>query len=178
MSIAVSVISLNQTGIPNTSICNKWPMPRKNGGLWNPYVGRGLYQSCQKIVTDFYKMSDEQIGIILRHYKGNTCGRFYVDQINGHTIPSRPLPWLKYLFTVTLPAIFWILHPKHRNWKRQIHQMEVPASGVKLTDVSPGGNTGTVINGIRTAGTLCNGDDANNNQGTATDSAGRFTFKN
>lgn len=143
-------------------------------------AGAAFCQSCQKIVTDFTKMSDEQIVDYFKHYKGNTCGRFYADQINRtYTVPSRPLPWLRYLFTVTLPAIFLNLTSEAQKRTRQIQQIEVPAPGSKKgTDVSPGREIrGTVINELGQPVPYATVMIANSNHGTATDSAGRFTLK-
>ena len=142
--------------------------------------GAAFCQSCQKIVTDFTKMSDEQIVDYFKKYKGNTCGRFYADQINRtYTIPSRPLPWLKYLFTVTLPAIFLNLTSEAQKLTRQIHQIEVPVPGSKKDkDVTAGREiSGTVINELGQPVPYATVMIANSNQGTATDSAGRFTLK-
>lgn len=39
-------------------------------------------QSCQKTVTDFSGMSDQQILSFLSNRQGNVCGRFHTEQLN------------------------------------------------------------------------------------------------
>jgi hypothetical protein len=38
--------------------------------------------SCEKVITDFSKMSDDELMLYFRHSKGNTCGLFSNDQLN------------------------------------------------------------------------------------------------
>jgi hypothetical protein len=38
--------------------------------------------SCDKVITDFSKMSDDELMLYFRHSNGNMCGRFSVNQIN------------------------------------------------------------------------------------------------
>ncbi len=75
---------------------------------WNAMIpnqqGR-LCNSCQKTVVDFTTMSDTQIVNYLQNNKGGGCGIFHNDQLESKIlIPKKPLPWLKYFFTITLPA--------------------------------------------------------------------------
>lgn len=64
-----------------------------------------LCNSCQKTVVDFTTMSDTQIVNYLQNNKGGGCGIFHNDQLESKIlIPKKPLPWLKYFFTITLPA--------------------------------------------------------------------------
>lgn len=64
--------------------------------------------SCQKTVVDFTNMSDAALADHFRNYTGGTCGRFNNDQLNRVlALPRKPLPGLRYFFTMTLPALFW-----------------------------------------------------------------------
>ncbi|TWW00588.1 hypothetical protein [Chitinophaga pinensis] len=46
-------------------------------------VEKGRFcESCQKAVTDFTVMSDQQIIDFLKTHPGNHCGRFLPDQLN------------------------------------------------------------------------------------------------
>lgn len=62
--------------------------------------------SCQKTVTDFTNMSDRQIAEFFKKTSGSVCGRFYQDQLNRDVeIPKKRIPWLKYFFQFSLPAL-------------------------------------------------------------------------
>jgi hypothetical protein len=63
---------------------------------------------CQKSVVDFTNMTDTQLSNYFKLNTGNTCGRFYDDQLN-HPIaaPTKTIPWLRYFFTITLPAFLF-----------------------------------------------------------------------
>jgi len=64
--------------------------------------------SCQKEVMDFSTMSDREIAQFFRKPStGSVCGRFTTDQLDrAIDIPKKRIPWLKYFFQVTLPALF------------------------------------------------------------------------
>lgn len=64
--------------------------------------------SCQKTVIDFTSMTDTQLANFFKTKNENVCGRFYSDQLNNEiTISKSTLPWLKYFFTITLPAFLF-----------------------------------------------------------------------
>jgi|GEM_PF-5561723 hypothetical protein len=44
--------------------------------------------ACDRVLTDFAQMSDDELVLFFRHSKGKVCGRFRSDQLN------RPLPLL------------------------------------------------------------------------------------
>ena len=72
--------------------------------------------SCQKTVIDFTLMTDNQLTDFFKKNTGNVCGRFYNDQLNKQiAIPKRELPWLKYFFTITLPAFLF----SQKSWGQQ-----------------------------------------------------------
>jgi hypothetical protein len=57
----------------------KWDNFEKNGHT-------GFCASCQKNVIDFTTLSDREIAGYLRNNKGNTCGRFRVDQLKEYAV--------------------------------------------------------------------------------------------
>jgi hypothetical protein len=70
---------------------------------------QGRYcNSCEKTVIDFTGMTDTQLANFFKSKAENTCGRFYADQLNTDiAIPKKEIPWLKYFFTITLPAFLF-----------------------------------------------------------------------
>lgn len=70
-------------------------------------VEKGKYcGSCQKQVIDFTSMSDRQLAEFFKKPStGSVCGRFMTDQLDREIIaPSKRKPWLKYFFSILLPA--------------------------------------------------------------------------
>ncbi len=64
--------------------------------------------SCQKTVVDFTEMRDTQIINYLQKNKTGGCGIFNNNQLESKIIiPKKPLPWLKYFFSITLPAFLF-----------------------------------------------------------------------
>ncbi len=64
--------------------------------------------ACQKTVVDFTAMTDAQLAQFFKKKTNNVCGRFYDDQLEKQiALPKRELPWLKYFFTITLPAFLF-----------------------------------------------------------------------
>jgi CarboxypepD_reg-like domain/Secretion system C-terminal sorting domain len=64
--------------------------------------------SCQKQVVDFTDMSDRQIAEFFKKpATGSVCGRFMNDQLERDIeIPKKRIPWVKYFFSIALPAFF------------------------------------------------------------------------
>jgi hypothetical protein len=62
--------------------------------------------SCQKQVVDFTGMTDSQVAVFFKKPStGSVCGRFMQDQLDrDFEIPRKRIPWIKYFFTVALPA--------------------------------------------------------------------------
>jgi len=61
--------------------------------------------ACQKTVVDFSSMSDREIAQFFKKPAGEMCGRFHPDQLDrAIEIPTKRIPWLKYFFTISLPA--------------------------------------------------------------------------
>lgn len=69
--------------------------------------------ACQKQVTDFTSMSDRQLAEFFKKpSNGSGCGRFLVSQLEREiNIPRKRIPWLKYFFTISLPAFLLSLKP-------------------------------------------------------------------
>ena len=72
---------------------------------------QGRYcNACAKTVIDFSAMTDTQVLNYFKKDTGNTCGRFHNDQlINDILIPKKQIPWLRYFFTITIPAFLFSL---------------------------------------------------------------------
>ncbi len=64
--------------------------------------------SCQKQVVDFTNMSDRQLAEFFKKPSTDSvCGRFMNDQLERELeVPKKRIPWLKYFFTIALPALF------------------------------------------------------------------------
>jgi hypothetical protein len=64
--------------------------------------------SCQKQVVDFTNMSDRQLAEFFKKPStGSVCGRFMNDQLERELeVPKKRIPWVKYFFTIALPALF------------------------------------------------------------------------
>jgi hypothetical protein len=88
---------------------------------------QGRYcNSCEKTVIDFTNMSDTQLANFFAKKKENVCGRFYSDQLDtAIAIPKREIPWLKYFFTITLPAFLFSQKGfgQKKNYKEEITQV-------------------------------------------------------
>lgn len=72
-------------------------------------IRAGRYcDSCQKQVIDFSNMSDREIAQFFKKPStGSICGRFMTDQLNRDLdIPKKHIPWVKYFFTIAIPAFF------------------------------------------------------------------------
>ena len=77
--------------------------------------------SCKKTVIDFTLMTDNQLTNFFKKNTGNVCGRFYDDQLNKQiAIPKGEFPWLKYFFTITLPAFLF----SQKSWGQKISHKE------------------------------------------------------
>lgn len=64
--------------------------------------------SCQKIVIDFSRMSDRELAAFFKKPSGSVCGRLRQDQLQRNIeIPRKRIPWIKYFFQFTLPALLF-----------------------------------------------------------------------
>ena len=90
-------------------------------------VNQGRHcESCEKIVVDFTGMSDIQLANFFAKKKENVCGRFYSNQLyTAIAIPKKEIQWLKYFFTITLPAFLFSQKGfgQNKNSKAEIIQM-------------------------------------------------------
>ena len=84
---------------------------------WNamtPAAGGRFCASCSKEVIDFSGMSDAQLIQFFKEPRGSVCGRFQQQQLSTElVIPKKRIPWLRYFFTISLPALLYSCKP---NW--------------------------------------------------------------
>jgi hypothetical protein len=89
------------------SIQIKIPQPcHENWAEMTPAEKGRFCASCQKTVFDFTALNDRQLMEVLKNQKqGSHCGRFRAEQLNRTLeAPRHGLPWLRYFFTVAIPA--------------------------------------------------------------------------
>jgi hypothetical protein len=69
-------------------------------------AGKGRFcASCQKVVIDFSRMTDNELAAFFKKPSGSVCGRLRQDQLNRElVIPRKRIPWIKYFFQFILPA--------------------------------------------------------------------------
>ena len=75
-------------------------------------VQQGMFcGSCQKNVIDFSNMSDRQLAEFFKKPStGSVCGRFMTEQLDRDiAIPRKRIPWIRYFFTIAIPAFFFSL---------------------------------------------------------------------
>jgi hypothetical protein len=66
--------------------------------------------ACQKQVVDFTGMTESQLVAFFRKPAGSVCGRFRVEQLDQQmNIPKKRIPWIRYFFTISLPAFLFSL---------------------------------------------------------------------
>lgn len=99
--------------------------------------------SCQKQVIDFSSMSDRQVAEFFRKpvfsssKDGYVCGRFRTDQLDRDLeIPKKRLPWLRYFFTIALPAFFVSLKATGSKTQGQpiVRKVNTDTTGKKIYD--------------------------------------------
>lgn len=83
------------------------PQPcHKNWDQMLPKQDGKFCLSCQKMVYDFSYMSDAELVAFFQKNKLGLCGRFQAGQLNRDLlIPKKPIPWIRYFFQFTLPAL-------------------------------------------------------------------------
>lgn len=88
--------------------------------------------SCQKQVIDFSTMSDRELAQFFKKPStGSVCGRFMTDQLErDFEIPKKRIPWLRYFFTMAIPAFFLSLKSVAAKTQGQIR---VKRSGTDTT---------------------------------------------
>lgn len=95
--------------------------------LWDemqPVAGGAYCSSCKKNVIDFSVMTDTQLLEYFTKHKKDVCGKFYPDQLdNALEIHSKKIPWLKYFFQISLPAL---LISYKTNAQRLINKFKEP----------------------------------------------------
>ena len=134
--------------------------------------------SCNKEVIDFTGMSDYALAAFFKKNSDNVCGRFYPDQLDrAIPLPKKELPWLKYFFTIAIPAFLFSL--KSSGQVKTDHDTEIVAKTQQPGSASP--TPSRVLKGIVTDE---NGNPieaasvriVNTAKGTATDQNGHFSL--
>lgn len=82
------------------------PKPcHENWNAMTPQDKGRFCASCQKTVIDFSTMSDRQLAEFFKKPAGSVCGHFSNSQLNRVIdIPKKRMPWVRYFFTMALPA--------------------------------------------------------------------------
>ena len=66
--------------------------------------------SCKKDVIDFSSMNDRQLAEFFKKPKTGLCGHFREEQLDRDIpIYKKRIPWLRYFFQFTWPALVWML---------------------------------------------------------------------
>lgn len=137
--------------------------------------------SCKKNVVDFTGMSDVQLIEYFKKKPVDVCGRFYSDQLDTTLkIPAKPVPWLKYFFQISLPALLFsykanaqrmikkYIEPSVLTEKKLAHPLTL-VPGIHIS----GKITGPKGEAVAFASIMIEG----TNEGVAADSNGVFTLK-
>lgn len=142
--------------------------------------------SCQKQVVDFTTMSDRQLIEFFKTHKGSTCGRLNSEQLDRDIlIPQKKIPWLRYLFQITIPAFLLSLKAtgQSKNKMPQVETVSTIKGNVETGIADNATSKSQTVKGvvqdphgmpIPWASVMIQGTD----QGVLADSAGRFEFKN
>lgn len=91
--------------------------------------------SCQKQVIDFTSMNDRELAAFFKNPStGSVCGRFNNDQLNKELeIPRKRIPWLKYFFTIALPAFLASSKAAAQGEVKKIMKSDTTVSSTKRT---------------------------------------------
>jgi hypothetical protein len=92
--------------------------------------------SCQKQVVDFTSMSDRQLAEFFKKPStGSVCGRFMTDQLDrAIDIPRKRIPWVRYFFTIALPALFFTRASAQKMGKVKAPPAKEPVHTPTLTE--------------------------------------------
>src|SRR5688572_19417853 len=91
------------------------PCPQEWDSMIQVADGR-FCRSCAKVVIDFSGMSDAQLFQFFKEPQGSVCGRFHQQQLAKELVmPKKPIPWLRYFFTIGLPAFLYSCKPNYTN---------------------------------------------------------------
>ena len=132
---------------------------------------------CNKSVIDFTAMTDTQLATFFKKGNDHICGRFFPDQLQREiAIPKKELPWLKYFFTITIPALLFSEKSNAQSKEKQMTVSKPVSTKPENTLLSYGILKGTVnderglpVEGasLRITGTQYQ---------STTDAAGNFVF--
>lgn len=144
-------------------------------------AGGGFCKSCQKTVIDFTGMTDSQLLEYFTKYPSHTCGRFHTGQLEQPIeIPVKRIPWLKYFFQISLPALLFSykanaqrLTKKHLTPVAVIDQKRSPSMIPEATIPVSGRITTNDGSAVAFASVMIEG----TNEGTVADSNGCYTLR-
>ena len=102
----------------------------ENWDQMSPQEKGRFCHSCQKIVVDFTLMSDQELLTFFKQPSGNrVCGRLHRDQLERSIEGSRrKKPWLRYLLSVTLPALLITKQAIAQGSVRVVRKEQLPAA--------------------------------------------------
>jgi len=116
---------------------------------WNAMSAKekGRYcSSCQKTVVDFTGMSDSGVAAFFKNVDGPVCGRFFADQLERPLrIPKKRISWIRYFFTIALPAVLWSQRSNAQGEVRVKTEQQVPGEKRAVADTALVIISGTVI---------------------------------
>ena len=98
----------------------------ENWNEMNPQQKGRFCGACQKVVIDFTQMSDSEIVNHFQNYKGNTCGRFYENQLNTNLVSLKPQKstfWSK-LIAASFTLFFFFSQSYSQNTAQQTKIIE------------------------------------------------------
>jgi hypothetical protein len=91
--------------------------------------------ACQKTVVDFTSMNDRELIEFFKQPQGSVCGRLNTTQLERNfIIPKKPLPLLRYLFAIALPA--FLFQNKAVAQKGRVRKVEMVHCGTQRIQMS------------------------------------------
>ncbi len=143
--------------------------------------------SCNKAVTDFSEMNNNQILQILLKSEANICGRFNNAQLNAPLLTSdqKDKRWHKYFFGLLIPTLFFTKQLNAQKKTGKVKAVAVTNNVVRMGLVAytppirnfkiAGAVTDSATNEIISGASIKIKDGSS---GVSADSAGRFSFNN
>ena len=115
------------------------PKPcHENWNVMTPEDKGRFCASCQKTVIDFTNMSDRQVAEFFKKPAGNVCGRFANDQLNRELeLPSKRIPWIKYFFTMAIPAAIFSSKASAQRQQRTMGKIAICVKPGEKDSVKP-----------------------------------------
>ena len=142
-------------------------------------VSDGRYcTACQKKVIDFTAMTDAELIHFFQQTIGPICGRFAPEQLNRNlTLPRKPLPFLKHLLLVSLPAFLLSLKPEAQVQPASTEVVPLKLGRLKDKNEKKITVRGEVLNGVAVAQPAVEIVVERTGQTIFTNSAGKFVLQ-